>query len=104
MLEVGPILCQQQPDEFEGHIHLATALHALNRTAEAREVLLKVVDKFPSAYPIPFALACYACRLGNIEEARRWWNKARALTNNKDKLEELARTERDLQALWEGES
>src|SRR2546426_12252907 len=97
------LLCKLEPDRLEGYMQLATALHQLNRTAEARDVLLQVVHKFPRAYPIHYGLACYACRLGNIKEAGRWWQKARRLARS-TKLEDIAREDPDLQALWQGKA
>jgi tetratricopeptide (TPR) repeat protein len=42
----------------------------------ARELLLGVVEKFPREWTICYNLACYACQLGNPEEARGWLAKA----------------------------
>jgi hypothetical protein len=99
VLQAAPFVCRHYPDELEGYIHLATALHESNRTVEAHEVLLKVVDKFPDAYPVPYALACYAGRLGHVEESLMWWKKVQALTTS-EQVMELAHTEPDLRALW----
>ncbi len=58
------------PDEPPGWIHRSFGLHELGRTSEAEQLLLPAATKFPNEPIIPYNLACYACRLGNIEVAR----------------------------------
>ena len=48
----------------------------MNRTLEAWDNLLPVAGKFPEVGTIPHNLACYACRLGNLEQAQSWLEKA----------------------------
>jgi hypothetical protein len=99
LAELAVVLRRVRPELLDGHIHLATALDELNRTAEAREVLLAVVEKFPKAYPVPFGLACCCCKLGNLDEGRQWWNKVKKITRSK-KLLEIARNTPELHPLW----
>jgi hypothetical protein len=62
-------------------------------------VLLPVVDKFPKEYIIRYNLACYACQLGNMKEARDWLKKAIDLAGtNQVKL--MALDDPDLEQLW----
>jgi tetratricopeptide (TPR) repeat protein len=72
------------PDSPFGWIHHAYALHELKHTQEAWNVLLPVVDKFPKEYIMRYNLACYACQLGNLKEARDWLKKAIDLADRKE--------------------
>ncbi|MGO8930194.1 MAG: tetratricopeptide repeat protein, partial [Limisphaerales bacterium] len=66
---------------------------------EARNVLLPVMDKLPKEYIIRYNLACYACQLGNLKEARHWLRKAIDLAGpNEVKL--MALNDPDLEPLW----
>jgi len=56
-----------------GWIALAYSLNELNRTPEAWHELLSVAEKFPQNGTIQFNLACYACKLGKIDEPGAGW-------------------------------
>jgi hypothetical protein len=49
---------------------------------------------------IPYNLACYACQLGDLDDARRWLERAVALRSRAD-LRRLALNDHDLQPLWD---
>src|SRR5262245_25181754 len=57
-------LVRIQPDEPLGWVHQSYALHELKRTAEARDELIRVIDKFPKNSTMRYNLACYECQLG----------------------------------------
>ena len=95
---VAELICKTVPEGPFGWIHLAYALHELKRTLEAYQVLLPRVDRFPDEYIIRYNLACYACQLGNLEEALQWLRKAIALIGT-DTVKEMASTDPDLQSL-----
>lgn len=97
-VEVAELLCRAVPETPFGWIHLAYALHELRRTQEAYNVLIPVVDRFPEEYIIRYNLACYACQMGNLEEARAWLRKAIALIGT-DTVKEMASSDPDLQTL-----
>jgi len=97
--ETAQTLCQLLPYRPFGWIHLAYSLHELKRTREAYNVLLPVADKFPEEYILRYNLACYACQLGNIEEARQWLEKAIALAGSSE-VKKTALNDPDLQPLW----
>ena len=97
--EIAQQLCQIVPGVPLGWIHLAFALHELRRTQEAHNVLLPIVGRFPDEYVIRYNLACYSCQLGALEEARAWLKKA-MLIAGKDTIKNMARTDVDLQTLW----
>jgi predicted Zn-dependent protease len=97
--EIAKATSEFAPDNSFGFIHQAYSLHELKRTQEAWNVLLPVVDKFPKEYIIGYNLACYACQLGNLKEARAWLKKASDLAGtNEVKL--MAQNDPDLEPLW----
>ena len=60
-----------------------------------------LAERVRSGWPqIHFALATFYCRLGNLGEARRWWEKAVELGPG-NKLKEAASEDPDLRKLWE---
>ncbi|MCX6912223.1 MAG: tetratricopeptide repeat protein [Verrucomicrobia bacterium] len=97
--EIARAISDCVPDNPFGFIHQAYSLHELKQTREAWNVLLPVADKFPKEYIIRYNLACYACQLGNLNEARDWLKHASDLIGtNQVKL--LALEDADLEPLW----
>ncbi len=87
------------PHEPTGWVNQSYALHELRRTAEARELLLAKVAEFPKLSLIPYNLACYACQLGDLDEARRWLGRVLQL-RSKEEVQRLALHDPDLKPLW----
>jgi tetratricopeptide (TPR) repeat protein len=98
-LEIATALAQAAPDDPDGWIGRSFALHEMKRTAEARDSLLQVVDKFPKISVIRYNLACYECRLGALEKARDWLAKAFKVGHAKA-IKRMALDDRDLEPLW----
>ncbi|HWI56178.1 MAG TPA: tetratricopeptide repeat protein, partial [Bacillota bacterium] len=96
--ETAQGICQQLPEVSFGWIHQAYALHELKRTREAFQVLRPVLDSFPEEHIIPYNLACYACQLGNAQEALDWLHKAIALAGAQE-IKKMALSDPDLQPL-----
>jgi predicted Zn-dependent protease len=82
-----------------GWLELAHALHALKRTQEARGVLLPVVDRFPRQYFMRYKLACYACQLGKLDEARHWLEAALEMADSTE-LVRTALEDPELKPFW----
>jgi tetratricopeptide (TPR) repeat protein len=80
-LEIAAITIQLAPDDVAGWIHRSYSLHELKRTPEARDNLLRVVDKFPDNPTLRYNLACYECQLGRLDQAWTWLRKALRLGN-----------------------
>jgi Flp pilus assembly protein TadD len=99
-LAVAGELVAAAPDEPTGWVDQSYALHELKRTAEARAVLLPKAALFPKVSVIPYNLACYACQLGELAEARGWLQRALKL-RNKAELQRLALNDPDLRPLWD---
>lgn len=98
-LEMAAALIQLDSDDPLGWVHRSYALHELKRTAEARDNLLRVVDKFPISATMRYNLACYECQLGRMEQAKMWLEKAFALGDPKA-IKAEALEDRDLEPLW----
>ncbi len=98
-VEVGRTICHVFPESSYGWNQLSFALHQVNRTGEAYEVLLPVAHKFPQEPVIPYNLACYSCRLGKSDEAWEWFLKAVKIGGKKE-LAPQALEDTDLQPLW----
>src|ERR1051325_7167403 len=71
-------LVRAAPDRASGWLHQAYALRRAEGggLAPAWDALLPAAKKFPTEPIIRFNLACYACQLGNLDEARGWMKRA----------------------------
>lgn len=98
-LELAGRLIELDPEEPLGWVHRSYALHELKRTAEARDSLLRVVEKFPVSATMRYNLACYECQLGRLEQARHWLQKAFRL-GEAGKMRVAALQDADLKPLW----
>ena len=98
-LELASALVQVVPELPLGWIHRSYSLHELKQTGEARDNLLRVVDKFPQEPILRYNLACYECQLGRSDQARQWLQKAFALCNA-EKIKAMALDDVDLMPLW----
>jgi TPR repeat protein len=87
------------PQHPLGWVHRSYCLHELKRTEEARDNLLRVVDKFPDDPIMRYNLACYECQLGKLEQAKNWLTKACELGDPK-KIKMMALADPDLEPLW----
>ena len=83
-----------------GWIHLSFALHELKRTQEAYDNLIGVLDAFPDEWLMRYNLACYACQLGNLDEADRWLAGA-VLKGDRKRIKRMAKDDPDLAPLFE---
>jgi tetratricopeptide (TPR) repeat protein len=98
-LEIASSLVRMVPELELGCVHRSYCLHELKRTDEARDNLLRVVDKFPDEPIMRYNLACYECQLGRLEQAKNWLEKAFKLGNPK-KVKLMALEDPDLEPLW----
>ena len=88
------------PEEPEGWIDRSFALHEMDRTAEAQENLRPAVEEFPTKWEICYNLACYACQLGEMDEARAFLERAIAL-GDAEKVKLMALDDPDLSPLFD---
>ncbi len=94
-LEIAGRLLEADHSRPTGWINRSYALHELARTQEAHNTLLDALPRFPSVGVIPYNLACYACQMGRLEEARTWLRQAME-KDGRDAVIERARTDLDL--------
>ncbi|TMP99742.1 MAG: tetratricopeptide repeat protein [Verrucomicrobia bacterium] len=99
-LEIARRLIEVAPDDPSGWIHQSYSLHELKRTQEARDRLVAVAGKFSGISTIPYNLACYACQLGEIEQARDWLARAVKIAGS-EAVKKMAASDPDLQPMRE---
>ena len=75
-LDIAAALIQLDPEDPLGWVYRSYALHELKRTDEARDNLLRVVDRFPISATMRYNLDCYDCQLGRLGQAMHWLAKA----------------------------
>lgn len=77
VIALAPEVCTATPADEGAWIAWAFALHELKQTSEARDVLLKAEPLLGSKCSVlQYNLACYACVLGNTQEAKKRLAKA----------------------------
>ena len=75
-LDIATALTTMTPERRFGWIHRAHVLDKLGRTLEAKDLLLSVANHFEANSTIPYHLAHYCARLGQVDEAKQWLGKA----------------------------
>ena len=99
-LETARELIALDPENPAGWIDRSFSLHEMKRTAEAWEQLFPVAEKFPRVSVIPYNLACYACQLGRLTEAKELLKRAMTL-QSKIEIKQMALADPDLKPLRE---
>jgi thioredoxin-like negative regulator of GroEL len=98
-LTIAETLADVVPRRPTSWLLLAATLKSMNELEDAYETLVEVVDELPDNAAIPFQLACYACDLGDLEEALRWVEETFKRDDSKQmKLDALKQPE--LEPLW----
>lgn len=100
-LEAARDLLRVAPDRASGWLHQAYALRRAvdGGLEQAREALQPAAEQFPKQPIIPFNLACYACQLGQLDEARAWLKRAMKVGGKKS-IRIMALADADLKPLW----
>jgi len=99
-LRTATELVRIAPKDVDGWIHRSFALHELGRTREASDRLLEAEPLFPEHPILRYNLACYACRVGDLDTARGWVVEVRRLTSA-EFLRDIALDDPDLVPLHE---
>lgn len=75
---VAEELKRQAPDRASGWLHHSYALRRSSGggLAASRDALRPAYELFPDEPVVPYNLACYACQLDCLDEAREWFSKA----------------------------
>jgi Flp pilus assembly protein TadD len=99
VVEVAQPVCQAMPTDEGAWIAWAYALRELQRVKEAQAVLLRAEPLHGETCGVlHYNLACYACLLGDIQEARRRLAKAGMMD---ERWKAAVRDDDDLRALWD---
>jgi tetratricopeptide (TPR) repeat protein len=99
-LSAAERLIEVEPDRPSGWLHRSYATRrAAGGVGKAMELLLPASAQFPEEPLIPYNLACYACQLGRLEEARTWLRRALAV-GGVETFKQLALGDADLEPLW----
>ena len=97
---VADRLINDLPNEPEGYIKRAFALHELKRTQEAWDTLHPLSGRFEENWLIQYNLACYACQLGHPTEAIKFFRRALRF-GDKRELRDMALKDVDLEPIRE---
>ncbi len=98
-LDIAAALMQLVPKDPAGWENASYALDEMGRPAEARDNLLRVVNRFPKDALMRYNLASYECKLGRLPEAKAWLERAFAIPNSWE-LKLLALEDGNLEPLW----
>ena len=100
-LPVAHNLVRVAPRRVSGWLHFA---YALRRVPEggleaAWNALLPAYEKFPQEPNVSYNLACYACQMGRMPEAREWLQRA-LQAGKREEIKSMAMDDDDLKPLW----
>lgn len=98
MLEISKRLVEFQPNDVQWTVSFAYATRRADSIEAARGILLNAESKFPKEAIIPYNLAFYECRLGNVESAKDYLKRVFE-SDRSWRLQAL--DDADLQPLWE---
>ena len=90
-LDIATNLTAITPERRFGWIHRAHTLDRLGRTTDAKDLLLGVVKDFESNSTIPYHLARYCARLGELDQAKQWLGKAFVAADGMEELKKLVK-------------
>jgi tetratricopeptide (TPR) repeat protein len=101
-LAAARAILQAAPKRASGWLHQAYALRRVPEGGleKAWDVLLPTSEKFPKEPVVAYNLACYACQMNRLPEARTWLKRALKL-GGKEEIEAMALRDSDLEPLWE---
>jgi Flp pilus assembly protein TadD len=99
VIAVAKPVCEASPKDEGAWIAWAYALREMQRVKEAQEVLLQAEPLHGNTCGVlHYNLACYACLLGNMQEARRRLSIAYKFDEH---WSVSALDDEDLRALWD---
>ena len=99
MMEVvASKLKRRQPDDPVHWNNLAFSIRRKDSIKAPQILLLEALEKFPNDAMTRYNLGCYACKLGDLEDAKKLAGEAIKM-DSKFKL--LALEDADLEPLWD---
>ena len=100
MMEVvASELWKRQPDDPDNWNNLAFSIRRKDSIKASQTLLLEALEKFPNDAMTRYNLGCYACKLGDLEDAKKKLVGEAIKMDSKFKL--LALDEEDLVQLWD---
>jgi tetratricopeptide (TPR) repeat protein len=75
-LRIATAMSELAPQNAQPWLCQACCLSELKRHEQALEMLAGVVDQFPKVPMIAYNLACCACKLERLEDAKKWLDRA----------------------------
>lgn len=97
MQRIALHLTTVEPENVQWWIYLAFATRNVESVEAAREILLQAEKLHPTEPTIQFNLGCYACRLGKMDEAKRYVLRSIQRVSG---FRQLALRDNDLEPLW----
>jgi tetratricopeptide (TPR) repeat protein len=97
MATIAEHLTKTLPEDSQNWISLAYAQRRYIDLQTAQKTLLEAQKRFPEEATIPFNLACYACQLGRLDEAKEKLAKAIEM---EPAFKAAALEDEDLKAIW----
>ena len=100
-LKTAERLVEASPENSAGWLHRAYAVRRVPEGGleKAAALLKPAAEKFPKEPTIAYNLACYACQLGNLDEARTWLQEA-VKRGSAKKIRTMGLSDSDLEPLW----
>lgn len=100
-LEVARELARRFPESPTGWLHQAYAIRRVKEggLAAAWELLQPAMERFPGIAIVPYNLACYACQMNRLGEARDLLKRAIRI-GGKSEIQRIALADSDLEPLW----
>jgi hypothetical protein len=100
-LGVARSILKGAPERSVGWLHQAYALRRVpdGGLQAAWDALRPAADQFPKEPTIPYNLSCYACQMGQLDEARKWLERALAIGSHSS-IKAMALADSDLEPLW----
>jgi predicted Zn-dependent protease len=98
-LEIARRQIEAEPTDHRGHMNVGNALFWLDQAQAAHDEVAAVLERFPTVSALPYNLACYAVRLGELDQARQWLDRSFAI-GRKENIIAYALTDPDLKSLW----
>ncbi len=104
-VEIARKLVELEPKQSFGWVNRSYAIRRApgGSVQAAYDALRPAADRLDDLEQVTFNLACYACQLGRLEEARDWLAKAMAAAARTGRLKRRRREaleDSDLQPLW----
>jgi Flp pilus assembly protein TadD len=100
-LQLAEQLVHVAPKRPAAWLHRAYAMRRVpgGGLTQAWSLLLPAAEMFPAESLIPYNLACYACRLGRLEDAWDWLQRSMR-AGRKETIRTMALRDEDLHELW----